>query len=64
MKRRKLIQHLTRHGCEEIREGARHSIFLNAHSRQTAPVPRHAEIDWKLVLVICKELGIDAPTAR
>ncbi|MFQ5807062.1 MAG: type II toxin-antitoxin system HicA family toxin [Phycisphaerae bacterium] len=64
MKRRKLVQHLEQHGCEMIREGARHSIFLNPANGQTGPVPRHNEIDGRLVLAICKELGIDPPSER
>jgi hypothetical protein len=47
-----------------IREGARHSVFMNPGKQQTAPVPRHTEIDWRLVLAICKELGIDPPSER
>ena len=64
MKRRKLVRHLANNGCEEIREGARHSVFLNTRNHQTAPVPRHAEIDWRLVRAICNELGIEMPTER
>ena len=62
MKRRKLVGYLTQRGCVMIREGAGHSIFLSPSNQQTAPVPRHAEIDWRLVLVICRELGIDPPS--
>jgi hypothetical protein len=29
MKRAKLMQHLRKHGCELVREGARHSIWRN-----------------------------------
>lgn len=64
MKRVKLIRHLIFHGCELHREGAGHSVFHNVKSRKTAPVPRHNEIAWPLVLKICKELEIDAPTER
>ncbi len=64
MKRSKLARHLTNNGCELLREGAKHSIFLNTANRQTAPVPRHNELDRRLVLAICKELGIDTPSER
>lgn len=64
MRRDKLIRHLTESGCELLREGGRHSIYRNAVNRQTAPVPRHREIDPLLVLKICKELGINPPTQR
>ena len=64
MKRDRLIRHLKDQGCELLREGGRHSIYRNTHNRQTAPVPRHREIDPVLVLKICKELGVDPPTER
>ena len=64
MKRNKLIRHLTDAGCELLREGGRHSIYRNMTNRQTAPVPRHGEIDAMLVLKICKELGVNPPTER
>ena len=64
VKRTKLVLHLTRHGCELLREGKKHSVFLNLTNRQTAPLPRHADIDWRLVLAICKELGIEPPAER
>ena len=64
MKRAKVIRHLTSHGCELIREGKKHSIFRNPANAQTAPVPRHREIDSTLALAICKELGIEYPSER
>lgn len=62
MKRGKLVKHLTSHACELLREGKRHAIFINRENRQTAPVPRHADVDSKLVRAICKELGIEYPS--
>lgn len=64
MKRQKLIQHLTAKACELLREGKRHSIYLNTDNHQTAPVPRHPDIDSRLVRMICKELGIEPPAER
>lgn len=64
MKRAKLLQHLARNECVLLREGSRHSIYLHQRNRQSAPVPRHADIDSVLVLKICKELGIDPPRER
>lgn len=64
MKRTKLVKHITKAGCVLVREGQRHSIFMNSNNRQTAPVPRHNDINWRLVLLICKELGIDTPAER
>jgi len=33
MKRSDLLAHLSTHGCRLEREGARHSIWINLHSR-------------------------------
>lgn len=64
MKRAKLIRHLVEHDCGLLREGSRHSIYINPQKRQTAPVPRHNEIDPRLALLICRELGIEYPSER
>jgi hypothetical protein len=60
----KLIQHLATNGCAPLREGKRHSIYINLANRQTAPIPRHADIDSWLALKICKELGVEPPSER
>lgn len=64
MKRGKLIRHLANHGCDLLREGKKHSIYIQRTNRQTAPVPRHADVDSFLVIKICKELGIEPPAER
>ncbi len=58
MKRRQLLKHLRRHGCELLREGSRHSVFWNSGNHQTSTVPRHTEIIDLLAKKICKDLGI------
>ena len=45
MKRRELIQHLARHGCRLLREGARHSVWMNPATGHKEAIPRHSEID-------------------
>ncbi len=64
MKRGKLIRYLTSRRCELVREGKKHSIYINPTNRQTAPVPRHPDIDSRLVVKICKELGFESPPER
>lgn len=64
MKRGKLLRHLTANDCELMREGRKHSIYINRANRQTAPVPRHRDVASRLVLAICKELGIAQPAER
>ena len=61
MKRRDLIAHLQSHGCELVREGARHSWWGNpANGRRTA-VPRHTEVDDMLARKICRDLDVPLP---
>ena len=61
MKRVELIRHLQTHGCEFMREGGKHSLFLNPSNKQTSAVPRHREINDFLVRKICRDLGIPGP---
>ena len=44
MKRRDLIRHLEAHGCEFLREGANHTVYVNRVTQKSAAVPRHREI--------------------
>ncbi len=61
MKRRRLEEHLRSHGCEELREGGRHSWWHNPKLNRRTAIPRHSEIDPHLARKICKDLGIKAP---
>jgi predicted RNA binding protein YcfA (HicA-like mRNA interferase family) len=61
VKRRALVRHLQAHGCELLREGANHSIFINRAAGKTSTVPRHTEINDDLARKICKDLGVPAP---
>ena len=61
MKRRELIRHLERHGCEFVREGAKHTVYWNSATRQTSTVPRHTEIADLLARKICRDLGVAPP---
>ncbi len=61
MKHRVLLKHLKRHGCELLREGARHSIYWNPANRRITSVPRHREIVDKRAIKICKDFGIPKP---
>jgi predicted RNA binding protein YcfA (HicA-like mRNA interferase family) len=61
MKRRDLIRHLESHGCRLLREGGRHSVYVNPANGQVSAVPRHNEIGEGLVRKICRDLGIPTP---
>ena len=64
MRRRDLVRHLRAQGCELLREGANHSVFVNRAIRRSAAVPRHREINDFLALKICKDLEITQPSQR
>ena len=61
MKRRDLIAHLQQQGCEFLREGGNHTVYVNRPARTVSTVPRHREIDQFLVAKICRDLDIPKP---
>ncbi len=61
MKRQALIRHLTSCGCYLLREGGKHSIYVNPANNEVTAVPRHREINDFLVQKICRDLGISVP---
>lgn len=61
MKRRDLVRHLEQQGCEHLREGAKHTIYVNRKVRKTSSVPRHREINEYLARKICRDLEVPAP---
>jgi mRNA interferase HicA len=61
MKRRELLRHLQQHGCSLLREGGRHSWWINPVMKRRSAVPRHTEIDEYLARKICKDLDVPNP---
>jgi mRNA interferase HicA len=61
VKRRDLIRHLEHHGCELLREGGNHSIYVNRKTSRTSSVPRHNEINNDLARKICRDLEVMLP---
>ena len=61
MKRVDLLRHLQQHGCVLLREGGRHSVFVNRATRKVTTVPRHREINEFLARKICRDLEIPQP---
>ncbi len=61
MKRRELIRYLEKYGCVLLREGGSHAWWINTHQNRRSAVPRHSEINDKLIIKICKDLGIPKP---
>jgi len=61
LKRRDLLQHLEVHGCQLLREGGNHSVYVNRAKGKASTVPRHREINEFLARKICRDLEIPAP---
>ena len=61
MKRLDLIRHLEQQGCQLLREGGRHSVYVNRATRKVTAVPRHREINEFLARKICRDLEIPQP---
>ena len=61
MKRRFLIRHLEKMGCEFLREGGNHSVYVNRGKGKATTIPRHRDIDDNLAKRICKALDVPIP---
>lgn len=61
MKKRTLVKHLRRQGCERRRQGRRHEWWINVETGDRSAVPRHNEISDALAKKICRDLGVDPP---
>ena len=54
MKRVDLIRHLQRFGCDLLRQGGSHTVFVNRQARKPSAVPRHSEIKDPTARKICE----------
>ena len=63
MKRKDFLRHLKEHGCELLREGAKHSWCHNPANNLRSSVPRHNEIGDYLARKICRDLDVDDPNS-
>ena len=61
MKRRDLIRHLEAQGCELLREGGSHTIYVNRTAHTSTSIPRHREINDFLARKICRDLQVPEP---
>ena len=61
MKRKDLIRHLEKNGCELLREGGRHTIYVNRATQKSSAIPRHREINNFLARKICRDLQTPEP---
>ena len=58
MKREKVLKYFRQYDCEVFREGKRHTIIINRTNDKVTALPRHPDINDKLVISLCKDLGI------
>lgn len=63
MKRTALIRHLETYGCEFLREGGKHTIYINRSTQKSTSIPRHREINDFLACKICRDLQVPEPNA-
>ena len=61
MKRRDLLRHLSQHGCTFLREGSKHTVYVNLTAKKVSTIPRHSDINENLVRKICKDLQAPRP---
>ena len=61
MKLRDLLRHLEQHGCEKLREGSNHTVYVNRNKRKSTAIPRHREINEFLAKKICQDLEVPKP---
>jgi predicted RNA binding protein YcfA (HicA-like mRNA interferase family) len=63
MKRIDLLRHLETHGCEFLREGGKHTIYVNRAAQKSTSIPRHRDINNLLARKICRDLQVPEPNA-
>jgi mRNA interferase HicA len=61
VKRLDLVRHLETYGCEFLREGREHTVYVNRAKGKTSTVPRHREINEFLARKICRDLEVPMP---
>lgn len=61
MKLRDLLRHLEKNGCEKLREGGNHTVYVNRLKQKSTAIPRHREVNEFLANKICKDLEVPRP---
>ena len=61
MKRKEFIKYLENHSCGFVREGKKHTVYVNKKSGKCSTVPRHTEINDFLIQKICRDLEVERP---
>ena len=61
MKRTDLIRQLEQRGCELLRQGGNHAVYVNRKAGRSSAVPRHREVNDFLARKICDDLLVPRP---
>jgi predicted RNA binding protein YcfA (HicA-like mRNA interferase family) len=61
VKRTDLLRHLEAQGCEFLREGGNHTVYVNRRVRKSSSIPRHRDINDLLARKICRDLEVPPP---
>ncbi|MEG3438829.1 type II toxin-antitoxin system HicA family toxin [Pannus brasiliensis CCIBt3594] len=56
-----MLRHLEANGCELLREGGNHTLYINRTALKSSTIPRHREIDDFLARKICRDLQVPEP---
>jgi len=48
MKRKALLRHLEEHGCEFLREGKKHTVYVNRAAQASSTIPRNRKLKYFL----------------
>jgi predicted RNA binding protein YcfA (HicA-like mRNA interferase family) len=59
-----LIRFLEKHGCEFLREGGNHTVYVNRAAQRSSSIPRHREINDFLARKICRDLQVPEPGGK
>ncbi|MGL6073197.1 MAG: type II toxin-antitoxin system HicA family toxin [Fimbriiglobus sp.] len=60
MKKTAFEKHLRKEGCQLVREGKKHEVWVGPTGK-TSSVPRHRELKNPTVCAICRQLEIRLP---
>ena len=44
-----------------LREGSRHTLYVNRAEQKTAPIPRHQEVKTMVARQVCRLLRVPEP---
>jgi len=61
MNRIDLVRHLEQNGCELLRQGSNHTMYVNRKTRRSSAVPRHREGSDFLARKTCVDLMLPRP---